>query len=136
MKLKLEHLGPYLPYGLKVKLTFVPDSELPWYYEDKDLFVLEGMMLDWYNSSNITDIKPLLIPMTEIWNKEYQKQDWAEYIKYDRVKELFVVDVETSTGTMYLKSFVSIMDFLYSNHFDVFGLIDQDLALNKLNYIV
>jgi len=61
-KLELRHLAPYLPYGLQVKLEFASDTELPWYYEDKEVFTLEGMMLDWYNSSNITKITPLLIP--------------------------------------------------------------------------
>lgn len=138
MKIELKHLSPYLPYGLEVKLEFLPGTGLPWYYEDKDIFTLEGMMLDWYGSS-ITSIVPYLIPLSEEELTKKQclssletKGSFADFISTsikDSQKN-FRLLLDGKSDSLEQWKFERLIQF----HFDVFGLIDNGLALNKINY--
>lgn len=149
-KLEIKHLAPYLPHGIQVKLEFLEDCELPWYYEDKEIFTLEGMMLDWYNSSNITSINPLLLPLSEFTDPQ-----WIEVIRagYDGHERQSVPNIIRHSSAIEIDMFLKVTTYdfnnrqfesgcykfnqlaafeeLYKLHGDVFGLIDKGLAIDK-----
>lgn len=124
-KLELKHLAPYLPYGLNVKLEFMEDSNIPWYYEDKEIFILEGMMLDWWNSDgkrDITKITPILRPLSDFNDSEADKEIFETGNYYTSVKLNSCMDLPYWETQILLKY-----------HFDVFGLIDKGLALSSID---
>lgn len=119
-KLTIEHLSCYLPYGLKVKLEFKPDTEIPWYYEDTEVFTMEGMMLDWYGN-DITEIKPYLRQLSDLTREiEHNGERFVPRHKF----------IGNPLDYKILHNSYSVVQQLLKWHFDVFGLIDKGLALN------
>lgn len=132
-KLAIEHLAPYLPYGLECIINFPNKSEkgvlksvgLHPGTGGEDLLTV-FIQIEKDNSRQIilkkdtkTPIfKPLLIPLSEAPIKlvEYYGfagvDDFSEYV-HDR----------------YVASLC--MDELYDGHYDVFGLIEKGLAIDK-----
>ena len=94
MKLTLEHLSPYLPYGLKLKVygqTIWEDYETTMECLSKDSQVYFSH--DWNNIHNPDYFKPLLRHATSEELKDTQ------------------------------------LTWLLSHHYDVFGLIEKQLAV-------
>lgn len=114
MELKIEHLAPYLPYGVEilwgtVKINFFTGN-------------INYIMKDIENSNNLGEFKPLLIPMDSLGNdiEPILKSSCEILIKTDNLFE---------EATSY-KDFKTLL----KGHYDVFGLIDKGLAINKLKY--
>lgn len=123
--LKFEEICPYLPYSLIIQ------------YKIEGLFgnvkLYEGELIDlnWRSkeansscmaSHKLEDIKPLLIPMSEI--NTIMKWPDGEYMMTDIPNEH-----ETADGMQY-DTFIMYVE----RHFDVFRLIERGLALNKLTF--
>lgn len=132
MKLKIEHLAPYLPYGLKVK----------WGADIADLIGLirDAVVLNgefWMSSqkTSIENIKPILRPLSDL-TKEIE----VNGEKFFPIKQL---DAYHNFSMMHYSDIVkdptrypyTIVQRLLELHFDVFGLIPNNLAidLNSLN---
>lgn len=110
MKLELKHLAPYLPYGAKILYN-------------GDNTVRELLLLDTCRDSYEHIFKPLLIPLSEIPQELFQKSGFSTVnMMLSAIDRQFVP--------------VWFWNDLLKLHFDVFNLIPQGLALNKLNYIV
>jgi len=117
-KLELKHIAPYLPYDLEFKdpETVVPGvmiaicAEMPGllFYQNKDT-------IEYFN---LNKIKPLLLPLSELNNNP------DHVLGLGKIEWNVPTDSAAYTLTQY--------EYLFSNHFDVFHLIDADLALNKL----
>lgn len=130
-KLELKHLAPYLPYGLKVRskqeITYI-------------LNIFSNMRGKGLESRDIyscldNQYKPILRPL-----------DLTKEIEHngERFVPLYVLTSEILAGRMgingYEVKYDLRMDFnsprycdvqkLLSWHFDVFGLIDKDLAIS------
>lgn len=135
MKLTIEHLAPYIPYGLKVqwsdgKISTV-DIELTEsdYMEDK----IGGYLLAYSIKQENSLLKPLLRPLSQL----------TKEIKHNREKLIFsnfylsVNDIMLIRRTVKLKLHLGdyvhwrTMNTMIKYHFDVFGLIEQNLALPK-----
>tara|TARA_R110000851_G_scaffold92662_4_gene202159 strand:+ start:1195 stop:1563 length:369 start_codon:yes stop_codon:yes gene_type:complete len=114
MKLELKHLAPYLPYGLSIKNSIGKVIELT---------VMDfGYHLD-------KGFKPILRPLSDL-----TKNDIALITEYSDIENvvfsgnpssLYFTNTEEKT---YLDDYVDSLNYLYSRHFDIFGLIDKGLA--------
>jgi hypothetical protein len=130
-KLELKHLSAYLPYRLKM------DS-----YGRK--YILTGFILE--SSLNVKD-KPILRQLSDL-TKEIEISG-EMFIPIEKLKEIFDFDfngdgfeltndltiIYTSysdtEGFMFPSNFwINVYQKLFEWHFDVFGLIENNLAIN------
>jgi hypothetical protein len=134
MKIELKHLAPYLPYGLKVKI----ESKL--YPTPMIIGYLRGVIYCNYHgvscSFNIEQVKPILRPLSDL-TKEIE----VNGEKF--VPILYLIEVHgNSLDYSYLLSTKNVIEYSYAIvekllewHFDIFGLIENNLAIdiNTLN---
>lgn len=126
-KLELKHLAPYLPYGLE------------WFCLDKDSFEIETIDLENIDLTNEIleiggmdielselpypnglTIKPILRPIEDLYN---EKTDFGiKIVHYFNFKTNVKLDCRNFP--------YHVMEQLFKNNFDVFGLIDKDLAIS------
>ena len=116
MKLELKHLASYLPHGLNIKdvkygsvfeaLHFITTP-----HQDFSLFKgnLDQLINDEY-------LKPILFPLSEYYSEENR---YGGYIAFRDFK------YEVINKRISLK----VYEDLLKNKFDVFGLIDEGLAI-------
>lgn len=132
MKLEIKHLAPYLPYGLKYATLSDDDGET--YFIDKrnNTITVDGSV------NNVTNIclieysrpiyKPILRPLSdltkeiEINGEKFYPIYRMELLGYYDMKCLHIDGVKSISYNM--------MQFLLEWHFDVFGLIPNDLAID------
>lgn len=132
MKLEIKHLAPYLPYGLK------------WYHkrmdsEPTELLTMTTLQLEsdgnvdvMFEEEWISDIvhkitiegfptwvKPILRPLSDLMQPEH-------------ITNIGYRSLSRNGGESYT---LSQYEYLFKNHFDVFGLIPAELAIdiNELN---
>lgn len=140
MKLELKHIVPYLPYGLKVKTTnevskdkihtpkFI-DTELELIYLKEIPFKINQSLKE----CHLPYIKPILRPLSSMTKEEFaelrSKLDDGVLLKLTPNGDIYI----KCNDEIYLYEVNILNDFLFSNHFDVFGLIDSGLAINRNN---
>lgn len=112
MKLEPKHITPYFSHGLKVQHTE---------YGENDTIIIDDVEsiheecvtfksgCDYYFNSDFNDceIKLVLRPLSEL-----------------------DVDDEVNTPEYISKCCYSYVEHLLSQHYDIFGLIDKELAIN------
>jgi hypothetical protein len=122
MKLELKHLAPYLPYGLKIKTN----------NQIRTLSI--GILTTTENSlSNIIygiGHKPILRPLSDL-TKEVE----VNGEKLVPIDKLAIQLFDTETQKIILKGEINgipywVMQKLFEWHFDVFGLIEEGLAID------
>jgi len=127
MELEAKHLVPYLPYELKF------GSGNQKYYE----FVLSG--IDFYTRTDIqirtrgnriykiSDLrfKPILRPLSDYADINSDAMNSLNCDLSDQIQISEFASKRISLSSVSVGAF----DILVSNHIDVFGLIDQGLAL-------
>ena len=121
MKLETKHLAPYLPYELKYKIIG----------EDDRIYVIDGIYSfnDVYSDNNgecaIIMIKPILRPLKNLRkfppNEDKSYGDKIDLIGYFDIKDF----IDNPKGRKYWQ-----VQKLFEWHFDVFGLIENGLALS------
>lgn len=129
MKLELKHLAPYLPYGLKCSYRGGNVSELSFDY-------LSDFGCDYF--------KPILRPLSDLLKEglyighlnietitdESYPVDYEE----DNIKDLdvYLENWIESKSNDYHVNFLphGLVNELISEHFDVFGLINNGLAID------
>jgi len=127
-KLELHHLAPYLPYGLRVIKGNGFTEMLSAYNDGKDyisvLQVVRGMG------------KPLLVPVSELNASNQDFVDICEWLygqerdNFDGIYGVFGwFDIKKDD---LLNLPYKVVNKLFEYHFDVFGLIEKSLAINKL----
>lgn len=122
MKLELKHLAGYLPYGLKI--------ETPYGIE-----ILEALGEDWIfteekKAYNFT-AKPILRPLSDL-TKEIEING-EKFVPYDKLNyKPTIKHVSDYPFNCFDLQFIAHYSFqlLIEWHFDVFGLIEKDLAIN------
>ena len=133
MKLELKHLAPYLPYGLKYRLhgNFPIQNGVDNWIEDiREIspfnFTLEKV-LTWETC------KPILRPLSdltkeiEINGERFVPSDKLMLQKNQRGEWSFFMD---EAITWEIEQAIEDVSKLFEWHFDVFGLIDQGLAID------
>lgn len=139
MKLELKHLAPYLPYGLKWKFD---GEDLTHDIVGLDITNRGVKLVSPYNDYGDCEIsygKPLLLPMSSLYTeithngktfipqKELDWGSWNDEIGY-------IVSAEYGENPRVAINVLDFIDDYYKLlewHFDVFGLIDKGLALDK-----
>jgi len=123
-KLKLEHLAPYLSYGLK-------------FYSEK-LSSREVQIWGMTTQTNLDDVlafqnKPILRPLSDLTKDE----KYLNVLRNLFVENLIVcskgqiyLDQETGGVQLNVIEISNIVNKLYEFHFDVFGLIEKGLAID------
>ena len=139
MKLELKHLAGYLPYGLKV---FRENKSVP-----SDAFVIKGATKEnVFLSENglvvvdIDRIKPILRPLSGL-TKEIEVNG-EKFVPIERLRKEYSGFYFESNPELLIKSkntnlYVSLnwtnefQQKLYEWHFDIYGLIEKNLAIDK-----
>lgn len=127
MKLELKHIAPYLPYGLKV---LRPDKktilEIKGVNGNLIIFERIGNLSQYGDLSNS---KPILRPLSDL-TKEIDV-DGERFVPIEKIKHW---SFEGYTKLIHGKIDNSITAFHWNKlcewHFDVFGLVEKDLAIN------
>jgi len=129
--LKLHHIAPYLPFDLKCQTIDrgeVVISELNAAYSDNSYTFMNIVE----SEKGFDDIKPLLKPMSAL-NVSYVTE-LARYVSTLDEKytiEIAMKMIEERKSKPLNMPYV-IVQILLRWHFDVFGLIDKNLAKNIL----
>lgn len=128
MKLELKHLAPYLPYGLKMQAKHTN-------LEYSTMTLCDKTGLSNIGISDVIDdiecFKPILRPLSDLTKQ--QEADICEYSDIERVvfsgnpSTLYFTNTEEKT---YLDDYLDTLNYLFKNHFDVFGLIPNGLAID------
>lgn len=123
-ELKLEHLAPYLPYGLKVK-----DNERI-YTMDTNNNNSDGIETVLYGINQLPILRPLSDLTKEI---EHNGERFVPKNMFNTKFEYLFTNIEYYNVQNDLS--YSVVRKLIEWHFDVFGLIDKELAIdiNNLN---
>lgn len=116
MELELKHLAAYLPYGLRVQDEEGNNAKIVALFEDCCLIKYDVNVGDY--EYDFDDIKPLLLPLSEVSDDLFKQIGFAD-------EEDFIECVYN--GDILQNNFNKLL----SHHFDVFGLIDKGLAINK-----
>ena len=135
MKLELKHLAPYMPYGLKIQIlnhkcdyVGIEFSEINGYY-----FLGDSLHVSYNGGStgkSIEDFKPILRPLSDLTKEIEVNSEKFIPINYflgddsDLVYEACLIHNDFS----YLP--YNLVQKLLEWHFDVFGLIEQGLAID------
>lgn len=126
-KLELKHLSPYLPYGLKCQ----------WFRtEDQKLVINELNITDYYWLIGRQQFKPILSPMSDchkdINNDNFLCVDscFVSPIKLWNGKETFQIHPTEAEWIFVSDVYENFYEYLFANHFDVFGLIEKGLAVD------
>ena len=158
MKLSITHLAPYLPYGLKWKFD---GEDLTHDVVGLDITNRGVKLVSPYNDYGDCEIssgKPILLPMSSLYTEmEDGKVPAIELAKIANPKttwtlqpdcnfplsnigELFAWTIDENEFYFHLEwkdyskhyfNQLGCFQYLFENHFDVFGLIDKGLAINK-----
>lgn len=139
-KLELKHIAPYLPYGLKYQgyyggvSTMRDIKHIRDYNEETDEYT-PNIQVDGYT---IEFIKPLLRPLSDLC-KEIDDEVPAD-ILFPKEFYSLIDFYEEHNRENQIQSFIkdglnwcepySFWEYLFSKHFDVFGLIDKGLAID------
>lgn len=128
MELEIKHLSPYLPYGLK--LQYIVRDEV------KKIGIMQSIshnedeahptrisISQMYNEEHIWMFKPILHPLSSLTEQELIDNVIETHIDY-LIDGFDVLDVP-----------YRVFEYLVSKHYDVFKLIQQELAIdyNTLN---
>jgi len=129
-KLEIKHLAAYLPYELKFFWKTKPKKlwELAMLGDSKKSFPgIHVLITQGEESQQVIIgvksklIKPLLIPLSEFNDSEADKEIFEYQGAYTSVK------LNAINELPYWQ-----FEILVKHHFDVFGLLESGLALNKL----
>ncbi len=151
-KLTLEHLAPYLPYGLKAemldyKCDYVGkqyDEIVGFHQWDKNCSYWSALTVGG-SKPNIERIKPILRPLSDlsIYNESFE-ESWIirlnkECIEVSNAGGIWLdsdldfdlmYDRYEPPGYLRLEYTSKSRDWLVKNQFDVFGLIEKGLAID------
>lgn len=134
MKLEIKHLAPYLPHDLPIKvLNHKSDYTGVEYSFINGYYYLGGSLHVTYKDGNtgksVSEFKPILKPLDDLNESDLIKEwDKEHTIRYG----LFGISMKLNGAeTIDLSHFpLQLITNLFEHHFDVFGLIDQGLAIN------
>lgn len=140
-QLQINHIAPYLPYGLKCQIDLGQNEIIV--TDSWGLKTGSDYPASYYNEGKryglmLSQIKPLLRPLSDLYKeidgeipvdiifpKEYYSLiDFYEEHNRENQIQSFIKD-----GLNWCETY-SFWEYLLSKHFDVFSLIDKGLAIN------
>lgn len=133
MKIELKHIIPYLPYGLNVmfdnKLTGILSGIRPNLLTE--LIVMEELDNNTpiYKNWCLGDTKPILKPLSDLRdNKDFIRKFGGDNPNNLRMCNLDIDDL--INNGLEFETYYGYYEWLIENHFDVFGLIENNLAID------
>lgn len=131
-KLELKHLAPYLPYGLKAMYThgnkFGEVKGLSDISEYDDIKI----RMDYQDCEHIWMFKPILRPIQYLTSDDFKSDFFG--INEQREEDYWLLEaIENGhrfTYGDYQNLTYRTVEFLFKNHFDIFGLINDGLAID------
>lgn len=151
MKLELKHLAPYMPYGLRVHYSGLTDDDVSGefnviaYHAGSGVSLIDdsalkegGLSKSFYVDYDFP-IKPILRPISSITDIDVYN---INNLIYDDVEVYFSLkdgllvraygnDGWCRTPSLGIDGINKINEYLFKKHFDVFGLINKGLAIEK-----
>tara|TARA_R100001377_G_scaffold40581_1_gene22708 strand:+ start:176 stop:595 length:420 start_codon:yes stop_codon:yes gene_type:complete len=124
-KLKLEHLAPYLPYGLKIIHNWEKVRDSRKEPLKRWIKILEPSQLNIFtreDSQKHFKWKPILRPLSDL-TKEIEEGKPMFFPSHQLVKHI------ENNQDIFNCSYNEI-NYLLRNHFDAFGLIEKGLAID------
>ena len=127
MKLEIKHLAPYLPYGLKAKFKAKNKKTCRKYVKGTISVMYSDCSICCYDTVNATPDKfqPILRPLSYYADID---SDAMNDLNCDLSDQIQISEFASKRISLSAIS-VSAYNICLSNHIDVFGLIDQGLAL-------
>jgi len=132
MKLELKHLAPYLPYGLKILDNIRGRNHI-----NDDTYLLEPKNIHRCLTFASENEKPILRPLSDLTKEiEHNGEKFVPIRKLLEANSFNLEKMETEYINSFAKSMVEIQmayddaQLLLRWHFDIFGLIEKDLAVN------
>ena len=127
MKLELKHLAPYLPYGLKAKFQSTNKKTCRKYVIGTISAMYSDCSICCYDTVNATpdNFKPILRPLSDYTDINSDTMNSLNCDMSDQIQISEFASKKISLSSVSAGAY----DILISNHIDVFGLIDQGLAL-------
>ena len=136
MKLELKHLSPYLPYGLKIKYLLTDSIQI-----EQVIGLGIDFVLTTEDDYSLESIKPILRPLSDLDNEVFiESVSDFEFIPCEVFEDHISgwCDAYNEWWNLQYPNFLQMMDScpyevmqqLLEWHFDVFGLIDQNLAID------
>lgn len=152
MKLELKHLAPYLPYGL----TVLYQDTVSDFYEIEMIGLENGFVIDDNTSYGFGDVKPILRPLSDLTkeiecdgskfypigklhNSSYRRNGKTCKGEYELTEEVRnIITTKKHSFAHGVKIDLNkldnneswIINYLLKWHFDVFGLIEEGLAID------
>ena len=119
MKLTIEHLAPYLPYGLKAENCLKKIVEIKGLHYGSDSVSNELWIFqeETYMRGYLYECKPILRPLSDLTIEDAYHCDYPDEGHLER-----------SLQSGHAPYFVWLE--LVKEHFDVFGLIEKGLAID------
>ena len=126
MKLELRHLAPYLPYGLKYFIDFEDGDTACWKVEG---LTIQEIFIDGYDCNyESKNCKPILRPLSDL-TKEIDKDEDVTFL--DWIESEYEIDVLAFIDSYSIEKLpYEVMEYLFEWHFDIFNLIENNLAID------
>ena len=113
-KLEMKWLAPYLPYELRLT-----DCDIP----------MNARICELISNKYSGTRKPILRPMAD-YEKFESDFDLSTDFYTSYIASNGDIAFGMSGGYAYLSDLLTVTNWLFANHFDVFGLIDKGLAVD------
>jgi hypothetical protein len=148
MKLELKHLAPYLPYRLQ---GIVNEEEIHTLLKLSLKYDQNPMWIDTFNNIESTKgeseirsvfpegFKPILRPLTDLTESKCKellndKNKFNFWYCENRTLGKYIFKEGYSSSTYKISEYTRMpyymMEFFFRNHFDIFGLIKEGLAID------
>jgi hypothetical protein len=124
--LELKHLSAYLPYNIEIEhpTMFSGKKEISELRSLNERSVEIGHRM----YVEISSCKPILRPLSQL-SKEIDHND-ERFVPIEKIKEMYPSDTFSSTSNAAQWSY-RVVSKLLSWHFDLFGLLENNLAIEK-----
>lgn len=137
MKIKVEHLAPYLPYGLKVRLPYENVKTCRKYVIGTVGAIYSDGSIVCHDTVNASPdrFKPILKPISEA-DTEIRTHFSLFFCCKQHDKQVIDLFCEEKIGEIELLQYLKIQELPYdsvqwllSHHYDVFGLLESGDAV-------
>ena len=142
MKLELKHLAPYLPYDLQMayiirgKIVEIGDLNKVFIYRDATHPIRYG--INYNDAEHEWMFKPILRPLSSMTEKESDELEdiigcnFYIYASGNGIEiEDIIIDPWGGQSVLRMETLNRIYEWLFAHHFDVFNLIENNLAIDK-----
>lgn len=135
MKLEIKHLAPYLPYGLKLQYVVRDKVEKTGIinsisHNEDETHPTRISISSMYDEEHIWMFKPILRPLSDLTKEiEVDGKKFVPIYIIDKRNNLSVLETTKDADLIDCLSYW-VINYLLEWHFDVFGLIENDLAVD------